>query len=171
MPTRIYARGGNPLDAKILESHLQLPETVMEVIADSFVEELRRYVREHQGEFYRLSDRHLKRKKRLLQDNRVLIATGAYLDTIEVTKTGKNTFSIEPSSELVYDEETKTRRDITYKDLSVILEFGNFMNNLEPRPHWKPTITKFRNRVQEILREVKFPSKKKTISNSYKRIR
>lgn len=91
-----------------------------------------------------LSPKYREYKKRNLLDPRKLIATGEYIDSIDVTEDGEGNIMVAPNNK---------RRDgttITNRDLGKFLEYGTA--RMPKRPHWKPTIKAFK---KTILKKVK----------------
>jgi hypothetical protein len=95
------------------------------------------------------------RKEKLGLDNRMLIATGKYLEEISVrlprVDGEKVTYIVEPSKKTVIGQNTA---DFTYGWLSVVLERGSVSRNIPPRPHWGPTGAEFANRRSEFAEKL-----------------
>ena len=95
------------------------------------------------------------RKEKLGLDNRMLIATGKYLEEISVrlprVDGEKVTYIVEPSKKAVAGQKTS---DFTYGQLSVVLERGSVSRSIPPRPHWGPTGAEFANRYSEFAEKL-----------------
>lgn len=109
-----------------------------------------------------LTREHVRRKRNAQppQDGRFLIATGDYLDGIEVKKLKR------PDGGPYYVVRLKARKHfiapgstttkpITLMLLARILEFGSRRWNIPPRPHWRPALRDIKARFQRLRRTIK----------------
>lgn len=88
-------------------------------------------------------------------DQRMLIATGAYLKSIEskLVETGETrvVYEVAPSKKKLKSSEGSAE-GLTYRQLARIHERGSQARNIPPRPHWGPTTRKFQD-MSEVYSE------------------
>ena len=87
-----------------------------------------------------------KRKNKL--DTRKLIATGAYVRSINSRQTSKDSW--------VVDVPNRKHRpsNLTFRQLARIHEFGSITKNIPARPHWAPTTHEIKRRVPEYSHKI-----------------
>jgi hypothetical protein len=92
--------------------------------------------------FKPLSEWYARRKERLGLDPRILIATGAYVDSIGARwRAAKTKVYVGPPP-----EEKHPDSNITYTMLGAVHEFGSKSRNIPARPHWRPTLSQWKKR-------------------------
>ena len=94
------------------------------------------------------------------QDGRYLIATGDYLDGIEVKK-GKRPdggpyymVRLQPRKHFIAPDST-TSKPITLLLLARVHEFGSRRWNIPARPHWRPALRDIKFRFQRLRRTIR----------------
>ena len=88
-------------------------------------------------DFTPLSRRHVRYKHREGQDGRILLATGDYVDGIEVfrgnQRVGGVYYMVRPANR------THEPSGLTLKQLARLMELGSARRKIPARPHWGPT--------------------------------
>jgi len=96
-----------------------------------------------------LAERTVENKVQREQDGRKLIATGAYIEGIEVfkgTRAGKTYYTVRPKPGMHPDA------GVTHRVLAAFHEFGT--SRMPPRPHWAPVIRIVRRELRRMGPEV-----------------
>jgi hypothetical protein len=128
-------------------------------IAVRFRDDLEKAVREQRYPMPDLSKAWLNKKRRHNLDLRKLIASGEYLRGIKARRFDKMSWIVEPSDARVKKYKfQKKQPKITYKKLAEVHEYG--LKNeegkqvIKPRPHWTPTIDKYKKDSRRLGKEV-----------------
>ena len=139
MPVRIKVRGRNYQPAKRIKQKLReegkrLGRGFDKYIAEKIMETAKIAILEQRwsSKWQPLSPEYLEWKKKKGLDTRILIATGQYLDSFKVYRSG-NSWVAGVDKERLHYFEGKTVR---MGDLAKWLEFGT--RKMPPRPHWRP---------------------------------
>ena len=88
-------------------------------------------------------------------DDRVMIATGTYVDSIDVIQVNPDTFKIgfEPDMYAVRAD-GEVNQDLPLEVLARIQEFGSITANIPARPHWRPTFRRISDRSKRIAQNI-----------------
>ena len=107
----------------------------LEMTADLMVEYLREVILGQKYNWRPLSEEYLEWKKEQGLDDRILIATGDYVDSIQVRKTKRGTgVQIQVGVPAGIHEPS----GLPYRTLARIMEFGSSTRGVPARPHWRP---------------------------------
>jgi hypothetical protein len=96
-------------------------------------------------ELAELTPRYRRRKKRKGLDGRILIASGDYTHSLEVKRVKPKgadaayVMSLPTKKHIGARFVPKGSKRVTYRQLSLILEFGSAKKKIPARPHWRPT--------------------------------
>jgi len=96
-----------------------------------------------------LSPKYKARKERLGLDPRTLIATGKYLKSIRVAS---RMYGNNLSYQLGTRKDTHGPSGLPYIELARLMEYGSRKRKLPARPHWRPTIRKYRRLQQSRIK-------------------
>jgi hypothetical protein len=114
--------------------------------------EVKRRIREQRYRHKPLSQPYLEYKKRVGLDTRILIATGAYVNSISARK---RRFQGELCWTVGVPETIHPGTKLTYSALGRIHEFGCRKVNIPARPHWRPVwAIAVKSKFPEVLRRV-----------------
>jgi hypothetical protein len=112
-------------------------------LARDLASEVRFAVKHQVYEWIPLTEKYKRYKKRNNLDPRILIATGEYIRNISVA------IHMDGTVEIGVKDKKHTASGISLKLLARILEYGSQKAKIPPRPHWRPTISKFRSRIKQ----------------------
>jgi hypothetical protein len=139
MPVKVQVRGRVYQPAKRIKKKLKaegekLGRGFDKFIAEKIVETAKAGILEQRwrDKWKPLSPSYLEWKKRKGLDTRILIATGQYLDSFKVYRSGKYWVAGVEKDRLHYFE----GKVVKIGDLAKWLEFGT--RKMPPRPHWRP---------------------------------
>lgn len=93
-----------------------------------------------------LNPAYLAWKTRMGLDTRILIASGAYVNSIQPRKVGDTSYNISPGSQV-------TESGATLHDIGFWHEFGT--ENMPARPHWQPIWREFSRNQSQLIAELK----------------
>lgn len=124
------------------------------------------YLKPDEGEEYKpfnhlpLQPFTLAEKRELGQDERILIATGEYLNSIRVVKRVRMRAKENVVSYVVYVPKTihgrkgwrgePPRPTLPLRTIGLIHEFGSMRAGIPPRPHWRPVIEEIKQRFRHV---------------------
>ena len=114
-------------------------------LAEDIVRELRRVIENQLLTWKPLSAAYLRRKRRLNLDERILIATGHYLDSIQVRTDPNDDWKI--TIGFYENQQHPVYEGIDFNDLARWLEYGT--TQMAARPHWRPVFYKFRQEFNQ----------------------
>jgi hypothetical protein len=140
--------------AKIREELPNLIEESMDKVCHWAVERMKDNIKKQRYPHDPLSAPYLAWKKKKGLDERILIATGEYVDSIGTEKVDKAiTEKGESSWAITLPDTIHSGSGLPMHVLAHLLEFGNPMNNLPARPHWRPMLKEAKEKAYEIISE------------------
>ena len=111
----------------------RIPIERVEVFARRVENRIKTGIRAQTFKMSRLTLPYLEWKIAMGYDKRILIRTGAYLDSIRSYKSGKRGWAVR----IHHSRKVRERKGLTMQQLAQYLEFGT--RNMPARPHWRPT--------------------------------
>jgi hypothetical protein len=128
-----------------------MAEDSMRMIAMWVSKELKKRIRDQSFAHAPLSAPYVLKKQRKGLDEKILIATGSYVNSISARRR-------KVKGEWVWTvgvpETIHGPSGLTYVHLARLLEFGNPRGHLPPRPHWRPVWSIARRKFANILDEL-----------------
>lgn len=158
---------------------LEIAKSQAESIAKEFAESVKKIIKKQLYKWKPLNERHLAKKKSMGLDERILIATKEYVESIKAIPKkilGVTTsWSVGPGAKGKVHKVTKGKeksKRILMRTLSRWLEFGN--KRMPARPHWRPAWSAFLRKKKltsrRIIKKVTKEVKKKTLFGGHMNI-
>lgn len=133
------------------KEYQQIGDEYLEKSAEMYQKELYNLIDTQGYRWKKLSDVYLAMKKRKNLDTRTLIATGEYLESIEVgdvdNVNGKRYIYVGVSPNAIHTSGIKMQA------LAEIHEYGSRDGKIPPRPHYRPAWTKVRPKIKQMWRD------------------
>jgi|WetSurSiteA1Bulk_404760.scaffolds.fasta_scaffold00002_94 hypothetical protein len=116
-------------------------------LANQFRDDLKNRIEEQQFDWPKLSAVYLKHKKKLGLDERILIARGDYVRSIRSRRMQDMQWIVEIPPTLHYS-------GLTYRELSLLHEYGSEARGIPARASWGPVISEYKNRGRKTVQEL-----------------
>ena len=129
----------------------------LETLANDVRQKLVDKIRDDSFHFAEYSDEYANWKKTRHPGAPFLMATGDYVDAIEVLPI-KNGYSVGVRDEQHFGEDGGT--PIQMRDLAKVLEYGSPKRHIPPRPHWRPALANLRRRKATLAKEMEYKLRK-----------
>lgn len=122
---------------------VDIAEGETEKLARSYAHKVRTTIYRQSYAWKPLSERYLAYKKRKRLDQRILVATKTYVQSIQAQPLVRGNRIIKWRVGPGQMNEIHPPSGLRFKTLARILEFGSRRHNIPARPHWRPTWSAF----------------------------
>lgn len=132
------------------DSAISTVATMTRELAEELVEDLKESIEYQIFDWKPLSEKYLEWKMQEGLDERIMIATGDYLDSIAVIEIVRGR-GIQVRVGL--PDAVATESGLTYDQLARVHEFGSRKMKIPSRPHWRPLYKQAQRRSLEMKKE------------------
>src|SRR5262245_31828499 len=150
MGRRFSAAMGDALTQALGKAWDQTASKMAERLAKQYKRELCKKIRQQLFRHKALTPEYAEWKRHHDLDKRILIATKAYVNAIEVRRKGTTGWVVGlPAKRHPGLPGRKSRSTITFEQLARVHEYGVPDRGLPARPHWRPMTKKYQQKQQQ----------------------